>query len=165
MPVPDERFLQEGRFAGQSQFVTWSAGWRWVLPATIPNPELSWEIMKFLSTEPGHLANAKGEFALAQEEGDIYVPRLTGHIQSDRMLAMEYLQYLPDEIAELQWFFIEMLEVTHSRPQSPLQDQIMKALSDAATQAVRKQVDPASALSNAQRVTQAALDEYYAKAE
>src|SRR5690606_10790471 len=91
VPVPDDRYAQHGRFADQPQFLTWSAGWRWVIPEATKNPDDAWKVLKILASYDGHTANARGEYLVKEAQNQMYVPRLTAHIASDRELATEYL--------------------------------------------------------------------------
>lgn len=162
VPVPDERYTQEGRFAAHTQFATWSVGWRWVIPADTKNADDAWKVLKILASYDGHTANAKGEYLAKQAQGQMYVPRLTAHIESDRQLATEYLLTLPSRYLQAQWFFIEMLDVTVHRPNHPLQGRLVSELSAAQYESTRDGVPPSEALENAQRRLQAAIDQYYA---
>jgi multiple sugar transport system substrate-binding protein len=163
VPVPDDRYNQVGRFKGMSQFSTWSAGWRWTIPAASKNHDDAWQVLKFLSSVDGHLANARGEFLKKKADGQMYVPRITANINADRRLANEYFQTLPARYLEAQWFFIGMLEVTAHRPNHPLQGELVSTLSSIQNTSTRDGVHPMEALQNAQRKLQASIDEYFAR--
>jgi len=162
MPVPADRYNQTGRFAGMSQFTTWSAGWRWAISSSAADPGASWKVLKFLASVDGHVANARGEYLQKLAEGQKYVPRLTANIQADRTLAEEYLQGLPQRYFDAQWFFADMLEVTQHRPNHPLQQELVRTLTNVQNEVLRSGIAPANALENAQRSLQGAIDQYFA---
>jgi multiple sugar transport system substrate-binding protein len=163
VPVPDERYNQVGRFQGMDQFSTWSAGWRWTIPTASKNHEDAWQVLKFLSSVDGHVANAKGEYLAKKAQGQMYVPRITANINADRRLAGEYFQTLPSRYLDAQWFFIGMLDVTVHRPNHPLQGDLVSQLTAIQNESTVNGGHPMEAIQNAQRKLQAAIDEYFAK--
>lgn len=143
-----ERLLGQGRFAGEPKFITWSGGWSWAIPTGVPNADAAWEVVKFLTTTPGHLAAAAGTFDERSKNRQPYVPGMTGYIEADRMLAERYLRTLPEKYYKAQIFFADLLNVTRFRPITPLASELWEAQAKAAEEAVQHKASPA-ATSNA----------------
>jgi len=160
-PVPSERYMGKGRFAGKARFITWSGGWSWAIPKGVKNPNASWEVVKFLATTPGHLAQAKAEVAQAAAEGRPYKPPLTGHIASDQIIYEDYIKNLPGKLAEGYRVFIDLLPNTRYRPITPLASELWKAQAEAPVEAATHKAPPRSVLSQWNRWLQEKINNYY----
>lgn len=164
-PVPAERLAGTGRFAGQPKFITWSGGWSWAIPVGVPNPDAAWEVIKFLTTTPGHLANAEGTFEDRQAKKQVYVPGMTGYRDADRQLAEKYLKLLPGKFYKAQMVFIDLLNVTRFRPITPLASELWEAQMKAAQEAAQHKAPPQAVLEDWHRRLQGKLDQYYSKGQ
>lgn len=103
--------------------VTWSGGFAYVIPATSRNPQMAFELIRFLVSDEGwqiqHDVNAR----YASSRGLAYIPLMTAQPKVNDRVIEQYVQhnpYVPARVATAFPVFVRMMKSSRFRPVSPL---------------------------------------------
>lgn len=162
VPVPDDRYRQVGRFAGQPKFISWSGGWSYVIPKGGKHVKEAWEVMKWLASPDGFRAFAKGEYEYNKSLGRPYVPRMTSMPDVDQELLKNYMKDLPDSLRKAKQVALDLMQFSHYRPVSPVTLEVYAEHKYAIEDAIYHRLSPLEALKTANRKAQKIIDDFYA---
>lgn len=141
---------------------TWSGGFAWVIPEHSRYPELAWRVIEYLVSVQGILDEAEAQGQVNAETGNaIYVPKLVAHREGN----MQRLQRYPIPVPALQKAqedFIDLLNVTHYRPVTPVGQELWDEHVRAFDLATYGAVSSEEALRQGNARVQKTLDAFYA---
>ncbi|MGV3614175.1 MAG: extracellular solute-binding protein [Fimbriimonas sp.] len=163
-PVPDERFLGTGRFAGErDKFITWIGGFSYALPRGCPNPDLAWEFVKFATSLEGRLIENRAQASADRAKGRTYLPRIQSLKAANDAL---YQQYRPADpkFAEGLRVHMELMEHARVRPPTVVGQLLWDEHIRATELALLGKLTPEAALEASQTTVQRELDTLGTKA-
>ena len=146
--------------------ITWSGGFSWAIPAGSPNPQIAFELIRYLSTD--RIWRLRNEVAAryAASRGRSYVPSMAPmpHINALTYdLLMRDNPDLAPRIKQNFLLFADLMRVSRFRPVTPAGQLLWDEHARAYEKAVRHTYSPEEALERGQRRVQAELDLIYAK--
>lgn len=162
-PVPDERFLGTGKFAGEKdKFITWIGGFSYALPHGCPNKELAWDFVKFATSLEGRLIENRAQASADRARGRVYLPRIQALKAANDELYRIYKPADP-KFAEGLRVHMGLMEAARVRPPTIVGQLLWDEHSRATEQALTGKAAPADALKDGQDVVQRELETLAAK--
>jgi len=163
-PVPEDRYYQRGRFAGQPQFITWSGGFSWVMPRGITGPqrELAWKFIKFDNSLEGQRIAWGAQREAYKAKGRPLVPEMRANSVVNEKVLDEFTAKRPRIQAAMD-VFSEMMEYSKFRPVTFVGQRLWDEHVRAYDLAVRGIMSPRAALLQGQENVQKELDKAFAR--
>lgn len=141
---------------------TWSGGFAWVIPTNSKHPDETWRLIEYLVSPAGLLAEGEEQSRVNAETGNaLYVPKLIAHKAANE----ERLRAFPIPVPALQRaqeVFVELLNVSHFRPVTPVGQQLWDEHVRATDLATCGALTPEQALRESAQQVQKAVDAFYA---
>ncbi|RYG36149.1 extracellular solute-binding protein [bacterium] len=163
-PVPDDRFLDKGRFAGEKdRFVTWIGGFSYAMPRGCPHPDLAWEFIRFTTSLEGRLLEANAQASADRAKGRVYLPHIQGLKAANDALYKKYKPADP-KFAEGLRVHIDLMAHARVRPPTVVGQLLWDEHVRATEQALLGKLSPMAALEAGQATVQRELDTLGAKA-
>lgn len=162
--APDLNFaLLPVRQQGGDGLVSFTGGFAWSIPNNAQDPEAAWEFIKFMTAEDTWLLGANADKASRQEQGQIYIPSLTGSPGIDQLLIDEVYEPISEGFDNAVQLFPELLAQSSNRPvsTSPVGGQLQDILvQEGVLPALRGELDAQQALTQADGSAQTAVDSF-----
>jgi multiple sugar transport system substrate-binding protein len=162
--VPDLNFaVLPVRRRGSDEMISVTGGPAWAIPTGANDPEAAWVFIEFMNAEETWLTGANADKASRQEQGQFYIPSLTGNRQIDQLLIDEVYEPLDPKFDDAVRLFPELLAQSVNRPvaSSPVGGQLQDILQqEGILPALRGETDPQSALAQADLSAQDAVDSF-----
>jgi multiple sugar transport system substrate-binding protein len=162
--VPDLNFaVLPVRRRGSDEMVSFTGGPAWAIPASAKDPEAAWTFIKFMNADETWIAGATADRDSRQEQGQIYIPSLTGNRHVDQLLIDEVYEPLDPKFDDAVRLFPELLAQSSNRPvsKSPVGGQLQDILTqEGVLPALRGELDAQQALTQADASAQDAIDSF-----
>lgn len=155
LPMSD-RMVEEG-----APPATWSGGFCFAIPANARNPELAWELIRWLSSEEAVLLRNEIQVELQRAQGRLGLVSPNPNIHVNQVLMERFTQDLPPAYREGYRLFEQLIPHSHFRPKTPVGQLMWQEHMNAVGQSLYGRVTPAEALEEAE----AKLDEALARFE
>ncbi|MFA9478110.1 extracellular solute-binding protein [Phycisphaerales bacterium AB-hyl4] len=148
-----------------NESITWSGGFSWAIPRGSPDPELAFELVRFLMTDRSweHQHQVRAQFAASR--GRSYVPEIAPRADVNEMLIDRFVEGNPDLPRRIQDAFrlsTEVMEISRFRPVTPVGQLLWDEHVRAYERAVRHTLSPEDALQRGQQRVQRQLDRIHA---
>jgi ABC-type sugar transport system permease subunit/ABC-type glycerol-3-phosphate transport system substrate-binding protein len=144
--------------------ITWSGGFSWAIPTGSPNPEMAFELVRFLNTDRAWTLRHEVASRYAASRGRSYVPPMAPMPHINAAAYNEHLKHnadLPPRIRDNFLLFAQLMEVSRFRPVTPVGQLLWDEHARAYEKAVRHTYAPRQALERGQRAVQDELDRIY----
>lgn len=162
--VPDLNFaVLPVRRRGSDEMISFTGGPAWAIPATANDPEAAWVFIQFMNADETWLIGATADRDQRQEQGQIYIPSLTGNRHVDQLLIDEVYEPLDEKFDNAVRLFPELLAQSENRPvsKSPVGGQLQDILvQEGILPALRGEMDAQQALTQADASAQDAIDSF-----
>ena len=162
--VPDLNFAVRPAYRRDgSGMISFTSGNAWSIPTNAPDPEAAWVFINFMNAESTWRTGAEADKAGRAEQGQLYLPTLTANRVVDEMLINDIYEPIDERYDDAVALFPELLAQSPNRPvaKSPVGGQLQDILTqEAVLPALRGEIDPASALAQADASAQAAIDSF-----
>ncbi len=163
---PDMKFgaaQPPSRRAGDKP-MTWSGGFSFTIVRDSKDQDVTWELVKFLSSEEGFAAGFVGDEARAKGSGGVFVPPMTGQPELDKKMFAKYRTGIA-EVDRVPEVAVGLMQHTRFRELSIAAQYLWDGIKKAQLEAISL-VKPASqTLLENNVVVQKALDEAWALAK
>jgi len=146
--------------------ITWSGGFSWVIPAGAVNPEIAFELIRFLNTDRIWMMRNVVESKYSASRGRGYVPEMAPLPHINEMVYERFVRgspNLPDRIKEHFLLFADLMKVSRYRPVTPAGQLLWDEHVRAHEKAVAHTYTPQEALDRGTRSVQQQLDILYEK--
>jgi ABC-type sugar transport system permease subunit/ABC-type glycerol-3-phosphate transport system substrate-binding protein len=144
--------------------VTWSGGFSWAIPAGSGEPEMAFELIRFLNSDRIWELRYQVEARYAASRGRSFVPDMSPmpHVNA-RAFAVHVRDSpdLPQRIKDGFLLFDELMEVSRFRPVTPVGQLLWDEHARAYEKAVHRTYSPREALERGQAIVQAELERLY----
>ena len=160
---PDFEFgigANPARKAGEPS-ATWSGGFAWIVPAGVKNPEVSWEMIKEMVSEPSFLHAYEAE--KTQGGNPAFVPGMSAQPAIDKVAFEKYKTGIPAVDKGMLWA-LDYQKVSKFRPVSPAGVELYDGANTAWNAVLAKQKSVKQAYDDVNAIAQGALDQAYASA-
>ncbi|MFH0792931.1 MAG: extracellular solute-binding protein, partial [bacterium] len=138
--------------------LTWSGGFAWAIPRGAPHARESWELAKWLcSMEAWRIANDYQMELNARSGAAITIPMLSASREVNKMSLERYPLSKPN-LAQAFQTFVGLLEVSRTRPVTPVGQELWNEHARAIDQALLGLATPEVALREATKRVQFQLD-------
>lgn len=163
-PVPDDRYHQRGRFAGQPRFITWSGGFSWVIPRGVRGEqrELAWRFIKFETSLEGQRLAWGAQRDAYRALGRPVVPEMRANRIVNEAILEEFTARRPRIQAGMK-VFSEMMPHSRFRPVTFVGQRLWDEHVRAYDLAARGIMSPMAALEQGQEAVQKELDTTFAR--
>lgn len=148
--------------------ITWSGGFSWAIPAGSGEPEMAFELIRFLNTDRIWALRYQVEARYAASRGRSYVPNMSPmpHVNAAAFARhVDANPDLPQRIKDAFLLFDDLMEVSRFRPVTPVGQLLWDEHLRAYERAVRHTYTPQEALQRGQAEVQAELDRLYTDEE
>ncbi len=137
--------------------VTWSGGFAYDITRDAKEPDVVWELMKFLTSEEGYVAQFEGDKRDVQVGGGVYITELTTQPDIDKRMIERFKTGLPN-IDRIPPYVLEQVKHTRFRELSIAADSLWDGIKAAQAQAVSEDKSAKQALDDNNATVQQALD-------
>lgn len=160
-PVPDDRYYRRGRFKHEKdQFVTWSGGFSYTIPAGARNPEGGWRFIKWITSTEGRLVQARAQAAWERKRGRPFIPQIQANKEAAELFFKEFEPKEP-RFSDALRKHIDIMPAARIRPVTVVGQRLWDAHVQAIEQAALHQKSPRRALADAQAIVQRELDAFF----
>jgi multiple sugar transport system permease protein len=156
-PVPAARLRGEGRFAGQTPYVTWTGGFSLAIPRGAKHPREAWRFVRFLLSERGYRIFNEAQREYNKKIGRPFVFNLTPQKPVNEMLLRDFAPLSP-RLKEAQAAYIDALSYARYRPVTFVGQKLWDAHVRAFERACQGAQSPEEALKEQQALVQKELD-------
>ena len=161
-PVPAERLLGKGRFAGKDKYITWIGGYSFAIPAGARHAEEAWKFVRWMSSVESMVIGAKAQKAYSETKGRPFVFGLSSNQRVNAALLAAVPPTSP-RLAAAQKAFIDMLPYAKYRPVTFVGQKLWDSHVRAFDRAVAHAQTPKDALMEQQKLVQEELNKSYAR--
>jgi ABC-type glycerol-3-phosphate transport system substrate-binding protein len=151
------------RQRGGDAMISFTGGPAWSIPTNAKDPEAAWEFIKFMNADETWLQGANADKASREEQGQFYIPSLTGNRHVDQLLIDEVYEPIDPKFDDAVRLFPELLAQSANRPvsKSPVGGQLQDILvQEGVLPALRGEMDAQQALTQADASAQNAIDSF-----
>lgn len=144
--------------------ITWSGGFSWAIPVGSSQPDMAFELARFLNTDRIWQLRYAVEARYAASRGRSYVPVMAPMPHVNAVAFVEHVRDnadLPQRIKDGFLLFDELMEVSRFRPVTPVGQLLWDEHRRAYEKAVHHTWSPAEALQRGQAIVQNELDLIY----
>ncbi|HMO27108.1 MAG TPA: ABC transporter substrate-binding protein, partial [Tepidisphaeraceae bacterium] len=142
--------------------VTWSGGFSYVIPTTSGQPELAFELIRYLVSDEGFGVINEVNAQYAASRGRAYVPQMSAQPKVNEWVFERYMMNdprIPDRVKAAQPLFRSLMTVSRFRPVTPVGQLLWDEHVRAIEEVVRGGRDPQVVLDIATAKVQRRLDE------
>jgi ABC-type sugar transport system permease subunit/ABC-type glycerol-3-phosphate transport system substrate-binding protein len=155
-PLPlSDRMVEEGAAP-----VTWSGGFCFAIPANARNPELAWELIRWLTSEEAVILRSEIQVELQRAQGRMGLVPANPNIRANQLLMERFARDLPPAYREGYRLFEDLIEHSHFRPKTPVGQRMWQEQLNATGQALYGRLTPGEALAEAERNLDEALAQF-----
>lgn len=159
-PIPDDRLARTGRFQDvEHDFITWSGGVSYVIPAGASNDEGGWEFIKFMTSFEGRLMQVESQERMDRARGRVFVPSLSALIELNEAVRERHIPERGSGADALR-LSIDLMPSAKIRPASFAAQVLWDEHVRATELACRGVLSPEQALLQSERRVQLYLDEH-----
>jgi ABC-type glycerol-3-phosphate transport system substrate-binding protein len=138
---------------------TWSGGHAWIMPKGAKNPDVSWEMIKDLTSQDSILTGTE-VVSKQRPAGQKYVPGMTAQPAVDKVVFDKYKTGIPAIDKGLSWA-LDYMKVSKFRPITVAGAELYGGGNTAWDEITAKKKTVKQAFDDANAVAQAALDQVY----
>lgn len=141
--------------------VSWSGGFAFAIPRTVPNPEASWTLIRSMLSRKSELLSHARKAQQARSLGRIYIPRYSPNKETCEALYQQYVadaNDIPETLKEAYRQFMGLLPHSRFRPVTPVGQRLWQEQVNAMEVALFHKASPKDALSAGTQIVQRDLD-------
>ncbi len=156
-PVPAERLKGEGRFKGQTPYITWTGGFSFAIPKGARHANAAWRFIQWMTSEECYVLQNVEQKKYSESKGRPFVFKITANKNINARLLRDF----PPSGARLvaaQKGFIDMLPVAKYRPVTFVGQSLWDSHVRAFERATSHAQSPEAALAEQQALVQKMLD-------
>lgn len=146
--------------------VTWSGGFAWCIPVGAKQPEMAFELLRFLSSDRAWLLNNQVNAQYMASRGRVFLPGMTPVPHVNQKLFDLYVRDNPDLTPRLKTAWLtctDLMNVSRFRPVTPVGQLLWDQHVEAFEKATRHVYSPQEALDRGAKVVQRELDAIFVK--
>ena len=149
--------------AGDKQ-MTWSGGFSFVVTRDAKDQDVTWELVKFLSSEEGFAAGFAGDEGRAKGSGGVFVPPMTGQPELDKKMFAKYKTNIVD-VDKVPDTAVSLMQFTRFRELSIAAQYLWDGIKKSQVEAISLAKSSTQTLGENNTVVQKALDDAWATAK
>ncbi len=155
-PLP----LSDSMAAAGADPVTWSGGFCFAIPVNSRDPELAWELIRWLTSEEAALLQGEIQVEHQRAQGRLGLVSPSPNIHVNQLLMERFTRDLPPAFRAGYELFEELIPHSHFRPKTPVGQRMWHEQLNATDQALYGNLTPAQALLRAQENLEEAQEQF-----
>jgi ABC-type sugar transport system permease subunit/ABC-type glycerol-3-phosphate transport system substrate-binding protein len=159
-PVPAARLRGEGRFRGQTPWVTWSGGFSYAIPRGARHPREAWEFIRWMNSLDGRRTQNRAQRAYEVSRGRAFLPEMSANRRVSEVIFREFAPEQPQLRRGLQTC-LALMPMARFRPVTFVGQRLWDEHVRAFELAIRHRRTPREALLASQTVVQQELDKVF----
>lgn len=160
-PIPDQRFLREGRFAEiENAPATVGGGFAYAIPVGAKHREAAWSFIKFMTRVQTRILEVQAQWNYELKRGRTLIPSLKAQIEANQIQLAKFIAPDP-KFAKAQRELVSLLPFAQVRPITFAGQLLNNEIATATESALMGRASPIDALNRAQTIVQRELDAHF----